>query len=161
EVHAVDALDGTLRSAIDEALRDWSHDPEGTYYLLGSAVGPRPYPVLVRQLQSVIGAEARRQILEQDGQLPDAAIACVGGGSSAIGLFQGFLEDGSVDLIGIEAGGRGPGPGDHGASLTWGRPGVLHGAFSYLLQDRNGQVLSTHSVAPGLDYPGVGPEHAF
>ena len=161
ELVAVDALDGTLRAAIDEALRDWAHDPEGTYYLLGSAVGPHPYPALVRALQSVIGREARAQCLEACGALPDAALACVGGGSNAIGLFAGFLEDERVERIGLEAGGRGPEPGAHGATLVHGRPGVLHGAFSYLLQDEHGQVQETHSLAPGLDYPGVGPEHAF
>lgn len=161
EVVAVDALDGTLRAAIDEALRDWAHDPEGTYYLLGSAVGPHPYPALVRELQSVIGREARAQILEACAALPDAALACVGGGSNAIGLFAGFLADERVELVGLEAGGRGPEPGAHGASLTYGRPGVLHGAFSYLLQDEHGQVQETHSLSAGLDYPGVGPEHSF
>ncbi len=160
EVVAVAALDGTLRAAIDEALRDWAHDPEGTYYLLGSAVGPHPYPALVRALQSVIGHEARAQLLAACGALPDAALACVGGGSNAIGLFAGFVADERVELIGLEAGGRGSQPGAHGASLTLGRPGVLHGAFSYLLQDERGQVQETHSLSAGLDYPGVGPEHA-
>jgi len=161
EVVAVDALDGTLRAAIDEALREWSHDPEDTYYLLGSAVGPHPYPALVREFQSVIGREARAQVLAASGALPDAALACVGGGSNAIGLFAGFVDDREVELVGLEAGGRGPEPGAHGASLSRGRPGVLHGAFSYLLQDEHGQVLETHSLSAGLDYPGVGPEHAF
>jgi tryptophan synthase beta chain len=160
EVVAVDALDGTLRAAIDEALRDWSHDPEGTHYLLGSAVGPHPYPALVRTLQAVIGREARAQALAATGTLPDAALACVGGGSNAIGLFAGFLEDAAVELVGLEAGGRGPTPGEHGATLCHGRPGVLHGSFSYLLQDEHGQVQATHSLSAGLDYPGVGPEHA-
>ncbi len=161
QVRAVESLDGTLRAAIDQALRDWAGDPEGTYYLLGSAVGPHPYPLLVRELQSVIGREARAQMLATAGALPDAALACVGGGSNAIGLFQAFRGDPSVELIGVEAGGRGPGPGEHGASLCRGRPGVLHGAFSYLLQDEHGQVLETHSIAAGLDYPGVGPEHGY
>ena len=160
EVRAVHALDATLRAAIDEALRDWSHDPEGTYYLLGSVVGPHPYPTLVRELQAVIGHEARAQFLEASGRLPDAAIACVGGGSNAIGLFHAFRADEAVAWIGVEAGGRGDGPGEHGATLVHGRPGVLHGAFSYLLQDEHGQVQGTHSISAGLDYPGVGPEHA-
>jgi len=161
EVVPVDALDGTLRAAIDEALRAWSDDPRGTYYLLGSAVGPHPYPALVRELQSVIGHEARAQVLAACGALPDAALACVGGGSNAIGLFAGFVDDASVELVGLEAGGRGPEPGAHGASLAHGRPGVLHGAYSYLLQDEHGQVQETHSISAGLDYPGVGPEHAW
>jgi len=161
EVVAVDALDRTLRAAIDEALRDWAHDPEGTYYLLGSAVGPHPYPRLVRALQAVIGREARAQVLAACGALPDAVIACVGGGSNAIGLFAGFEHDAGVARIGIEAGGRGPGQGEHGATLARGRPGVLHGTYSYLLQDEHGQVWETHSISAGLDYPGVGPEHAW
>jgi len=160
EVRAVSALDGTLRAAIDEALRDWSHDPEGTYYLLGSAVGPHPYPTLVRDLQAVIGKEARAQYLESEGRLPDAVVACVGGGSNAIGLFHAFRGDAAVALIGVEAGGRGTEPGQHGATLAHGRPGVLHGTYSYLLQDEHGQVTGTHSISAGLDYPGVGPEHA-
>jgi tryptophan synthase beta chain len=159
EVVAVDALDATLRAAIDEALRDWAGDPEGTYYLLGSAVGPHPYPWLVRELQSVIGREARAQFLEATGALPDAVIACVGGGSNAIGLFAGFRDD-AVELVGVEAGGRGPQPGEHGATLVRGVPGVLHGSYSYVLQDAHGQVHETHSISAGLDYPGVGPEHA-
>ncbi len=153
--------DRTLRAAIDEALRDWVADPLGTYYLLGSAVGPHPYPYLVRELQSVIGREARAQTLSQAGGLPDALIACVGGGSNAIGLFHPFLADRDVDIIGIEAGGRGSGLGEHGATLAHGRPGVLQGSFSMLLQDADGQVQETHSVSAGLDYPGVGPEHAY
>jgi tryptophan synthase beta chain len=161
EVVPVDALDRTLRAAIDEALRDWAHDPSGTYYLLGSAVGPHPYPHLVRELQAVIGQEAREQALAADGALPDAVIACVGGGSNAIGLFSGFRNDAAVEWIGVEAGGRGLAPGEHGATLALGRPGVLHGSFSYLLQDAHGQVHETHSISAGLDYPGVGPEHSF
>ena len=161
EVVAVESGDRTLRAAIDAALRAWVVDPEGTYYLLGSAVGPHPYPWLVRELQAVIGREARAQILARRGRLPDAAIACVGGGSNAIGLFHGFLADTAVDLIGVEAGGRGAGPGEHGATIAHGRPGVLHGSLSLLLQDEHGQVLETHSISAGLDYPGVGPEHAF
>ncbi|HUD71129.1 MAG TPA: tryptophan synthase subunit beta [Dongiaceae bacterium] len=157
----VDSGDRTLRAAIDEAIRDWVSDPAGTYYLIGSVVGPHPYPWLVRTLQSVIGREARAQMLEQAGRLPDAAVACVGGGSNAIGLFHPFLGDAGVALYGIEAGGRGTGPGEHAATLGRGTPGVLHGAHSMLLQDAHGQVLETHSISAGLDYPGVGPEHAW
>jgi tryptophan synthase beta chain len=152
--------DKTLRAAIDEALRDWVADPDGTYYVLGSAVGPHPYPYLVRELQAVIGREARAQMLEQAGSLPDIAVACVGGGSNAIGLFHPFLGDAGVRLLGIEAGGRGPGLGDNAASLTAGTPGVLQGSYTLILQDANGQVQETHSVSAGLDYSGVGPEHA-
>src|SRR5271165_2447707 len=153
--------DKTLRAAIDEALRDWVSDPDGTYYSLGSAVGPHPYPYLVRELQAVIGREARAQMLEQAGQLPDVAVACVGGGSNAIGLFHPFLSDGAVQMLGVEAGGRGTGLGDNAASLTFGTPGVLHGSYTLILQDAFGQVRETHSVSAGLDYSGVGPEHAY
>ena len=152
--------DATLRAAIDEALRDWVSDPEGTHYLIGSAVGPHPYPWLVRTFQAVIGREARAQLLSARGRLPDAVVACVGGGSNAIGLFHAFVEDKGVALHGFEAGGRGSAPGEHGATIARGTPGVLHGALSLLLQDPNGQVSDTHSIAAGLDYPGVGPEHA-
>jgi tryptophan synthase beta chain len=161
KVVPVTSGDRTLRAAIDEALRDWVGDPLGTYYLLGSAVGPHPYPYLVRELQSVIGREAREQIVKQAGGLPDALVACVGGGSNAIGLFHPFLADRAVEIIGIEAGGRGSGLGEHGATLAHGRPGVLQGSYSMLLQDTDGQVEETHSVSAGLDYPGVGPEHAL
>jgi len=161
EVVPVESGDQTLRAAIDEAFRDWVSDPEGSYYLLGSAVGPHPYPYLVRVLQSVIGREARAQFVERTGGLPDAAFACVGGGSNAIGLFHPFLGDAAVELIGVEAGGRGAGLGDNAATLATGRPGVLHGTYSMLLQDQDGQVQETHSVSAGLDYPGVGPEHAL
>jgi tryptophan synthase beta chain len=153
--------DRTLRAAIDEALRDWVSDPLDTYYLLGSAVGPHPYPYLVRELQSVIGREARAQMLSDTGSLPDVLIACVGGGSNAIGAFYPFVADTSVEIIGIEAGGRGSGLGENSATIGRGRPGVLHGSFSLLLQDEEGQVQETHSVSAGLDYPGVGPEHAL
>jgi tryptophan synthase beta chain len=153
--------DQTLRAAIDEALRDWVADPDGTYYVLGSAVGPHPYPFLVRELQSVIGREARAQMQQQAGGLPDVAVACVGGGSNAIGLFHPFIGDSSVRLLGIEAGGRGPGLGDNAASLTAGTPGVLQGSYTLILQDAHGQVQETHSVSAGLDYSGVGPEHAY
>jgi tryptophan synthase beta chain len=161
EVRPVSAGDATLRAAIDEALRDWVSDPLGSYYLLGSAVGPHPYPYLVRELQSVIGREARAQMQQAARALPDVAIACVGGGSNAIGLFHPFLADASVRLLGIEAGGRGPGLGDHAATLAFGRPGVLHGCYTMLLQDSHGQVQETHSVSAGLDYSAVGPEHAL
>jgi len=153
--------DRTLRAAIDEALRDWVADPLDTYYLLGSAVGPHPYPYLVRELQAVIGREAREQILAATGTLPDALIACVGGGSNSIGAFHAFVPDRSVEIIGVEAGGRGAGLGDNAATVAYGRPGVLHGAFSMLLQNEDGQIQETHSVSAGLDYPGVGPEHAL
>jgi tryptophan synthase beta chain len=153
--------DRTLRAAIDDALRDWVSDPEGTFYLLGSAVGPHPYPWLVRELQAVIGREARAQMLDQAGALPDVAVACVGGGSNAIGLFHAFLGDPSVELLGIEAGGDGVGIGHNAATVVHGTPGVLHGSHSLLLQDEHGQVQETHSVSAGLDYPGVGPEHSF
>jgi len=160
EVVAVKSGDRTLRAAIDEAIRDWVSDPAGTYYLIGSAIGPHPYPYLVRELQAVIGREARAQMLE-NGPLPDVAIACVGGGSNAIGLFHAFIGDRDVGLIGIEAGGRGPGLGDNSATLSAGRPGVLHGNYSMLLYDDNGLIQETHSVSAGLDYPGVGPEHSL
>jgi len=153
--------DRTLRAAIDEAMRDWVADPTDTYYLLGSVVGPHPYPYLVRELQAVIGREARAQILKETGALPDALIACVGGGSNSIGLFHAMVPDRSVAIIGIEAGGRGAELGANAATLTYGRPGVLHGTYSLLLQDEEGQILETHSVSAGLDYPGVGPEHAL
>jgi tryptophan synthase beta chain len=152
---------GTLKSAINEALRDWVTNVKTTHYLIGSVVGPHPFPVIVGDFQSVIGKEARRQILRKEGRLPDAVIACVGGGSNAIGIFRGFVRDGSVGLIGVEAGGISLDLGRHAATLTKGRPGILHGAISYLLQDRYGQVSDVHSVSAGLDYPGVGPEHSY
>jgi tryptophan synthase beta chain len=161
EVVPVTGGDQTLRAAIDEALRDWVSDPDGTYYLLGSAVGPHPYPYLVREFQSVIGLEARAQMLEQAGALPDAVVACVGGGSNAIGLFHPFVRDTGVRLLGLEAGGTGSGLGQNAASLAYGTPGVLQGCYSLLLQDEYGQIQETHSVSAGLDYPGVGPEHAL
>ena len=153
--------DQTLRAAIDEAMRDWVSDPNGTYYLLGSAVGPHPYPYLVRELQSVIGRESKTQMLRQTGGLPQAVFACVGGGSNSIGMFYPFVPDRAVELIGLEAGGRGPALGDNSATLTLGRPGVLQGSYSMLLQDAEGQIQETHSVSAGLDYPGVGPEHSL
>jgi tryptophan synthase beta chain len=153
--------DKTLRAAVDEALRDWVSDPDGTYYCLGSAIGPHPYPYIVRELQSVIGREARQQMLDRTGKLPDIAVACVGGGSNAIGLFHPFVKDREVELLGLEAGGSGSGLGQNAASIAYGTPGVLQGTYSLLLQDANGQIQETHSVSAGLDYPGVGPEHAL
>ena len=164
EVREVNAGSRTLKDAINEALRDWVTNVADTYYLLGSALGPHPYPLMVRDYQSVIGREARTQILEQEGRLPDALIACVGGGSNSIGLFHPFLSDSSVRMIGVEAGGSGNELGQHAARFNTsggGRPGVLQGTMSYVLQDQNGQVASTHSVSAGLDYPSIGPEHAF
>jgi tryptophan synthase beta subunit len=151
----------TLKDAINEALRDWVTNVRTTFYVIGSVVGPHPYPMLVRDFQSVIGREARQQMLDQAGALPDIAIACVGGGSNAMGLFYPFKDDLSVRLIGVEAGGDGVNTGRHAATLVAGSPGVLHGAMSYLLQDAAGQVTETHSISAGLDYPGVGPEHAY
>lgn len=153
--------DQTLRAAVDEALRDWVSDPDGTYYCLGSAIGPHPYPYLVRELQAVIGREAREQMLAQTGGLPEMIVACVGGGSNAIGLFHPFIADREVQMLGLEAGGKGAGLGQNAASLAYGRPGVLQGSYSLLLQDEHGQIQETHSVSAGLDYPGVGPEHAL
>ncbi len=150
----------TLKSAINEALRDWVKNVKTTHYLLGSAVGPHPFPLIVKYFQSVIGKEARKQILNQEGRLPDSVVACVGGGSNAIGIFSGFVKD-NVELIGVEAGGESLELGKHSATLTKGRPGILHGALSYLLQDDYGQVARVHSVSAGLDYPGVGPEHSY
>jgi len=160
EVVAVESGDRTLRAAIDEALRKWVTDPAGIYYLLGSAVGAHPYPYLVRELQRVIGDEAREQMLAQAGGLPDAAFACVGGGSNAIGLFYPLLGD-DIELIGVEAGGTGDGLGQNAATLATGTPGVLQGSYTMILQDGDGQVQETHSISAGLDYSGVGPEHAL
>ena len=161
EVIPVTTGDQTLRAAVDEAFRDWVGSPDDTYYILGSVVGPHPYPYLVRELQSIIGKEAREQIITQAGGLPDAVFACVGGGSNAIGIFHAFLGDESVCLYGVEAGGRGQKLGDNAATLASGKPGILHGTYSMLLHDDDGLVQETHSVSAGLDYPGVGPEHAF
>jgi tryptophan synthase beta chain len=160
EVVGVSSGSRTLKDAINEALRDWAASVEETHYVVGSVVGPHPFPLLVRDLQRVIGDEARRQFHDSSGGLPDAVVACVGGGSNAIGMFTAFVGSGPR-LIGVEAGGRGDGPGDHCASLSAWTPGVLHGAVSYLLQDEDGQVLPTHSISAGLDYPGVGPEHSY
>ena len=161
EVRPVDAGSRTLKDAINEAIRDWVTNVETTHYLIGSVVGPHPYPVIVRDLQSVIGMEAREQLMAATGRLPDYAVACVGGGSNAIGLFHDFIKDDHVSLVGVEAGGLGLESGKHGATLVAGQVGVLHGSMSYLLQDEDGQVLETHSVSAGLDYPGVGPEHSY
>jgi tryptophan synthase beta chain len=160
EVVGVASGSRTLKDAINEALRDWAATVAETHYVVGSVVGPHPFPVLVRDLQRVIGDEAKRQFEERTGGLPDAVLACVGGGSNAIGMFTAFLGTGAR-LIGVEAGGRGSSPGEHCASLSAGTPGVLHGAMSYLLQDDDGQILPTHSISAGLDYPGVGPEHSY
>ncbi len=161
EVIPVHSGSCTLKDATNEAIRDWVANVDDTYYLLGSVVGPHPYPMIVRDLQTVIGREARTQILEATGRLPDRIYACVGGGSNSIGIFYPFLLDQGVELIGIEAGGKGVGTGRHAASLTAGRPGVLHGSLSYLLMDEDGQILPTYSISAGLDYPGVGPEHSY
>jgi tryptophan synthase beta chain len=150
----------TLKDAINEALRDWVANVQDTYYLIGSVVGPHPYPTMVRDFQSVIGNETKQQIMNKEGRLPDTIVACVGGGSNAIGIFYPFLSD-DVELVGVEAAGKGLGTGEHSATLCAGEAGVLHGTLSYLLQDVHGQVLPTHSIAAGLDYPGVGPEHAM
>jgi len=160
KVVPVDSGSKTLKDAINEAMREWVTRIRDTYYCIGSVVGPHPYPMMVRDFQSVIGAEVRKQILRKEGRLPDLLVACVGGGSNAMGLFHPFL-DTDVAMTGVEAGGRGGRPGEHGATLCKGRPGALHGAMSYLLQDGAGQVLPTHSVSAGLDYPGVGPEHSY
>jgi len=160
EVVSVETGDKTLRAAIDEALRAWVTDPDGIYYILGSAVGAHPYPYLVRELQSVIGQEARQQMLDQAGALPDAAFACVGGGSNAIGLFYPLIGD-DIELIGVEAGGIGDGLGENAATLATGTPGVLQGTYTIILQDDDGQVQETQSISAGLDYSGVGPEHAL
>ena len=161
EVRSVSAGSRTLKDAINEAMRDWVTNPKNSYYLLGSVVGPYPYPSMVRDFQSVIGKEVRQQTLDKLGRLPDYIVACVGGGSNAIGIFHPFLNDKDVSLIGVEAAGRGLDTGEHAASLVAGRVGMLHGAKSYVLQDSYGQIMETHSVSAGLDYPSVGPEHSY
>jgi tryptophan synthase beta chain len=161
EVVGVEAGSRTLKDAINEALRDWVTNVADTYYLLGSVMGPHPYPAMVRDFQSVIGREARAQTLETEGRLPDLLIACVGGGSNSIGLFHEFIGDESVKMIGVEAGGRGDELGEHAARFSGGKPGVLQGTHSYILQDENGQISTTHSVSAGLDYSAIGPEHAY
>jgi tryptophan synthase beta subunit len=159
-VTPVESGSKTLKDATNEAIRDWVTNVRTTHYVIGSAVGPHPYPLMVREFQSVIGREARAQMLTETGRLPTALVACVGGGSNAIGMFAPFVDD-PVRLVGVEAAGRGLNSGAHAASIVGGRPGVLHGSFSYLLQDEDGQVMPTHSISAGLDYPGVGPEHAY
>jgi tryptophan synthase beta chain len=161
EVRPVASGSRTLKDAINEAIRDWVTNATTTYYLLGSVVGPYPYPMMVRDFQCVIGKETKEQILEREACMPDYIVACVGGGSNAIGIFYPFIDDEEVKLIGVEAAGRGLNTGKHGASLVAGRVGVLHGAKSYVLQDKDGQIMETHSVSAGLDYPGVGPEHSY
>jgi tryptophan synthase beta chain len=161
EVRPVTSGTGTLKDAMNEAMRDWVTNVHDTYYLIGTAAGPHPYPAMVRDFQSVIGVETRAQVLEVEGRLPDAVVACIGGGSNAIGAFHPFLADERVRLIGVEAAGHGLSTGMHAASLTGGRPGVLHGNKTYLLQDGDGQITDAHSISAGLDYPGIGPEHAF
>jgi len=161
EVIPVTSGRATLKDAMNEALRDWVTNVADTYYLIGTAAGPHPYPMLVRDFQSVIGAEARAQMLEAEGRLPDVVMACIGGGSNAIGLFHPFLDDDKVEIIGVEAAGKGLDTPDHAASLSGGRPGVLHGNRTYLLQDDDGQILEGHSISAGLDYPGIGPEHSW
>ena len=161
EVKPVTSGAGTLKDAMNEAMRDWVANVSDTYYLIGTVAGPHPYPQMVRDFQSVIGEEAKVQMQEAEGRLPDAAVACIGGGSNAMGLFHPFLDDASVRLIGVEAGGHGIETGQHAASLTGGRPGVLHGNRTYLLQDDDGQIIEAHSISAGLDYPGIGPEHSW
>ncbi len=161
EVRPVSSGSRTLKDAINEAIRDWVTNAKDTYYLLGSVVGPYPYPMMVRDFQSIIGKETRQQVLDKSGRLPDYIIACVGGGSNAIGIFYPFLNDKAVKLVGVEAAGRGLETGEHAAPLMAGRVGVLHGTKSYVLQDSEGQIRETHSISAGLDYPGVGPEHSY
>ncbi|WP_461831601.1 tryptophan synthase subunit beta, partial [Aquifex sp.] len=161
EVRIVKSGSRTLKDAINEALRDWVTNVENTHYVIGSVVGPHPFPMIVRDFQSVIGKETKEQILKKEGRLPDAIVACVGGGSNAMGIFYPFVEEESVKLIGVEAGGYGLETGKHAASICGGSVGVLHGMKSYFLQDEEGQILTTHSISAGLDYPGVGPEHAL
>ena len=161
DVVEVNSGSRTLKDAMNEALRDWATNVDNTYYIIGTVAGPHPYPMLVRDFQSVIGREARAQCLEQCGRLPDSLVACVGGGSNAIGLFYPFLRDKEVAMVGVEAGGEGLATGKHAAPLSSGRPGVLHGNRTYLMNDANGQILETHSISAGLDYPGVGPEHSW
>ncbi|HQS66091.1 MAG TPA: tryptophan synthase subunit beta [Sulfuricurvum sp.] len=161
KVHAVQSGSKTLKDAMNDAIRHWVTHARDTFYIIGTVAGPHPYPMMVRDFQAIIGCEARAQILEKEGKLPDYVIACIGGGSNAIGTFQHFLDDKEVQCIGIEAGGLGVETDKHGCSLLKGRPGVLHGQMSYLLQDDDGQILEAHSISAGLDYPGIGPEHAF
>ncbi|QDT91179.1 tryptophan synthase subunit beta [Gimesia algae] len=161
EVRGVTSGSRTLRDAVNEAMRDWMSSVETTHYIIGSVIGPHPFPMMVRDFQSVIGKESRAQCLEQTGRLPDQVIACVGGGSNSAGMFYPFIDDESVKLTGVEAGGRGPEPGEHASTLSYGAKGVLHGSFGYVLQDDDGQTMDVHSISAGLDYPGVGPEHSY
>jgi tryptophan synthase beta chain len=161
EVRPVTSGSRTLRDAINEALRDWMSSVETTHYIIGSVVGPHPFPRIVRDFQSVIGREAIEQSREQIGRLPDLVVACVGGGSNAAGMFYPFIEHAEVQLVGVEAGGRSSNPGEHAAPLSYGQPGILHGSFSYVMQDEDGQTCDVHSISAGLDYPGVGPEHSY
>ncbi len=161
EVRPVESGSGTLKDAMNEALRDWVANVHDTYYLIGTVAGPHPYPAMVRDFQSVIGKELREQMMEREGRLPDTLVACIGGGSNAMGLFHPFLDDTDVNLIGVEAGGHGVDTDEHAASLTGGKPGVLHGMQSYFLQNEDGQIDEAHSISAGLDYPGIGPEHAW
>jgi len=161
KVNSVESGSRTLKDAMNDAIRHWVTHARDTFYIIGTVAGPHPYPMMVRDFQAIIGYEARAQILEKEDRLPDHIIACIGGGSNAIGMFQHFLEDGDVECIGVEAGGLGIETDKHGCSLKKGRPGVLHGQMSYLLQDEDGQILEAHSISAGLDYPGIGPEHAF
>ena len=161
EVFPVESGSKTLKDATNEAMREWMSTVEGTHYIIGSVVGPHPFPMMVREFQSVIGIETKQQCLDQIGRLPDAVVACVGGGSNAAGIFYPFVDDGDVSLIGVEAGGYSPQAGQHASTLSFGAPGVLHGSYSYVLQDPDGQTADVHSVSAGLDYPGVGPEHSY
>jgi tryptophan synthase beta chain len=161
EVYPVESGSRTLKDATNEAMRDWMSSVESTHYIIGSVVGPHPFPMMVRDFQSVVGTETKQQCQEQVGKLPEVIVACVGGGSNAAGMFHPFVEDRDVELVGVEAGGRGPALGQHAATLNNGAPGVLHGSFSYVLQDDDGQTAEVHSVSAGLDYPGVGPEHSY
>ena len=161
EVRGVSSGTATLKDAMNEALRDWVSNVDDTFYCIGTAAGPHPYPMMVRDFQSIIGEETKAQVLEREGRLPDMLVACIGGGSNAIGLFHPFLDDDGVRMIGVEAAGHGIETGEHAASLAGGRPGVLHGNRTYLLQDADGQILNAHSISAGLDYPGIGPEHSW
>ncbi len=161
EVFPVESGSKTLRDAVNEAMREWMASVESTHYIIGSAIGPHPFPMMVRDFQAVIGDETREQSLELIGRLPDVVVACVGGGSNAAGMFYPFVNDKAVELVGVEAGGRATSYGDHAATISFGKPGVLHGTFSYVLQDADGQTAPVHSISAGLDYPGVGPEHAY
>ncbi len=161
EICSVESGSKTLRDAVNEAMRDWMSSVEDTHYIIGSVIGPHPFPMMVRDFQSVIGCETRDQSIESFGRLPDCIVACVGGGSNAAGMFFPFIEDTDVRLVGVEAGGRGREPGDHASPLSFGAPGVLHGSYSYVMQDEDGQTCDVHSMSAGLDYPGVGPEHSY